>query len=73
MAEKPILKPGKSPGNPSQPRSNSSPENAKQSPLWLKGYEPSIATNNDTFIGFAEYLRWMRSPDACEKNLANST
>jgi CRISPR-associated protein Cmr6 len=73
MAEKPILKPGKSPGNSSQTRSNPSPENAKQSPLWLKGYEPSISPNNNTFIGFAEYLRWMRSPDAFEKNLANST
>jgi CRISPR-associated protein Cmr6 len=54
-------------------QSNQNHENAKSSPLWLKGYEPSIATNNDTFVGFAEYLRWMRSPDAVEKNLANST
>jgi CRISPR-associated protein Cmr6 len=48
-------------------------QSSGSNPLWLKGYEPSIATNPDTFVGFAEYLRWMRSPDALEKNLANST
>jgi CRISPR-associated protein Cmr6 len=73
MAESPKLKPGRSPGNPRSSGSNPSPENSKRSPLWIKGYEPSIATDPDTFVGFAEYLRWMRSPDACEKNLANST
>jgi CRISPR-associated protein Cmr6 len=46
---------------------------SRSNPLWLNGCEPSIATDPDTFVGFAEYLRWMRSPDACEKNLANST
>jgi CRISPR-associated protein Cmr6 len=65
MAEPPKLKPGRSPGNP---RSNSSPENAKQSPLWLKGYEPSIATDKDTFVSFVEYLRWMRSHNTSEKD-----
>ena len=49
-------------------RSNLSPENTKSSPIWLKGYEPSIANNSDTFVGFAEYLRWMRSPDTAEKD-----
>jgi CRISPR-associated protein Cmr6 len=49
-------------------RSNPSPEDSKQSPLWLKGYEPSIAPDKDTFVGFAEYLRWMRSPDTAEKD-----
>jgi CRISPR-associated protein Cmr6 len=48
-------------------RSNPSPEDSKQSP-WLKGYEPSIAPDKDTFVGFAEYLRWMRSPDTAEKD-----
>ncbi len=68
MPEKPILKSGKSPGNPSPLQSKPSPENARSSPLWLKGYEPSIAADRDTFVGFAEYLRWMRSPDAAEKD-----
>jgi CRISPR-associated protein Cmr6 len=70
MVEPPELKSDRSPGNP---RSNPSPESSKRSPLWLKGYEPSIATDSDTFVGFAEYLRWMRSPDPVEKNLTNST
>jgi CRISPR-associated protein Cmr6 len=68
MAEKPILKAGKSPGNHVQTRSQTSTESIKPSNRWIKGYEPSIAANADTFIGFPEYLRWMRSPDTAEKD-----
>jgi CRISPR-associated protein Cmr6 len=68
MAEPLKLKSGKTLVPGQSLGSNPIPENAKQSPLWLKGYEPSIATNADTFIGFAEYLRWMRSPDKAEKD-----
>jgi CRISPR-associated protein Cmr6 len=68
MAEKPKLKPGKSPGNFSHSPSQQPSEAAKPSNRWINGYEPSIATNPDTFVGFAEYLRWMRSPDTAEKD-----
>ena len=34
---------------------------------WLQGVEPPIA-GSGTFVGFAEYLRWMRSPDRSHKD-----
>jgi CRISPR-associated protein Cmr6 len=34
---------------------------------WLQEVEPPIA-GSDTFVGFAEYLRWMRSPDRSHKD-----
>jgi CRISPR-associated protein Cmr6 len=68
MAEPLKLRSGKMLVPAQSPGSNPSSENAKQSPLWLKGYEPSIATDKHTFVGFAEYLRWMRSPDKAEKD-----
>jgi hypothetical protein len=48
MAEPIKLKSGKVLIPSQSPPSNPSPENAKLSPLWLKGYEPSIATDADT-------------------------
>ena len=50
MAEPLKLKSGKTLVPSRASESNPSSENSERSPLWLKGYKPSIAPTEDTFV-----------------------